>query len=75
MPTEPAVKRTLAFFDGRNLFYAARNAFGYMWPNYDPLKLAEAVCQARGWQLDATYFYTGLPCLDPRDYRPKGGKP
>lgn len=61
MPAEPAVKRTIAFFDGQNLFYAAKYAFGYNWPNYDPLKLASAVCQAQGWQLDATNFYTGLP--------------
>jgi uncharacterized LabA/DUF88 family protein len=61
MPAEPAVKRTVAFFDGQNLFYAAKNAFGYAWPNCDPLKLAQTVCQAQGWQLDATFFYTGLP--------------
>jgi hypothetical protein len=61
VPAEPAVKRAVAFFDGQNLFYAAKYAFGYRWPNYDPLKLAQAVCQAQGWQLDATCFYTGLP--------------
>jgi hypothetical protein len=27
MPTEPAVKRTIAFIDGQNLFYDARAAF------------------------------------------------
>lgn len=61
MAAEPAVKRTVAFFDGQNLFYAAKNAFGYAWPNFDPLKLAQTVCQTQGWQLDATFFYTGLP--------------
>jgi len=61
MPAEPAVKRTIAFFDGQNLFYAAKHAFGYTWPNYDPRKLAGAVCAARGWQLDKVCFYTGLP--------------
>jgi hypothetical protein len=49
MPVEPAVKRAIAFFDGQNLFYAAKHAFGYSWPNYDPLKLARAVCQSQGW--------------------------
>jgi hypothetical protein len=44
MPAEPTVKRTIAFVDGQNLFYAAKYAFGYSWPNYDPLKLAQAVC-------------------------------
>jgi uncharacterized LabA/DUF88 family protein len=61
MPTEPPVKRTIAFFDGQNLFYAAKYAFGYSWPNYDPLKLARAVCQSRNWQLDKACFYTGIP--------------
>lgn len=61
MPAEPAVKRTIAFFDGQNLFYAVKYAFGYTWPNYDPLKLAQAVCHAQGWQLVRTCFYTGLP--------------
>lgn len=48
MPVEPAIRRTIAFFDGQNLFYAAKYAFGYAWPNYDPLKLAQAVCRTRG---------------------------
>jgi uncharacterized LabA/DUF88 family protein len=64
MPIEPTVKRSIAFFDGQNLFYAAKQAFGYTWPNYDPLKLARAVCQTQGWQLLKTCFYTGVPSLD-----------
>jgi hypothetical protein len=27
--TEPPVKRAIAFFDGQNLFHAAKRAFGY----------------------------------------------
>ncbi len=61
MPAEPAVKRVHAFFDGQNLFYAAKYAFGYSWPNYDPLLLAKAVCQSMNWQLEKTWFYTGMP--------------
>ncbi len=61
MRVEPPVKRTVAFFDGQNLFYAVKKAFGYGWPNYDPLALARAVCAARGWNLQGTRFYTGLP--------------
>ncbi len=61
MPAEPTIKRALAFFDGQNLFYAAKYAFGYKWPNYDPQRLAESVCQAMGWQLRETRFYTGFP--------------
>jgi uncharacterized LabA/DUF88 family protein len=65
MLAEPAIKRTVVFFDGQNLFHAAKNAFGYVYPNYDPLLLARAVCQAKGWQLIETRFYTGVP--DARD--------
>ncbi len=63
MSSEPAAKRVAAFFDGQNLFYAAKNAFGYRWPNYDPLKLAQSVCAQHGWTLAQTAFYTGLPSV------------
>lgn len=58
---EPRIKRATAFFDGQNLFHAAKKAFGYLDPIYDPVKLAHAVCQAQGWQLTQTRFYTGVP--------------
>lgn len=61
MPVEPAVKRAAAFIDGQNLFCAAKEAFGYTFPNYDPRALAQAVCTANGWSLIATRFYTGVP--------------
>ena len=65
-PDEP---RTIAFFDGQNLFHSAREAFetnlpgaiDYRYPNYDPLKLAERVCQDQGWKLTQVRFYTGVP--------------
>jgi uncharacterized LabA/DUF88 family protein len=63
MPAEPAVKRAVAFFDGQNLFHAAREAFGYTYPNYDPWALAQAVCQEKGWTLSGSRFYTGIPDL------------
>lgn len=63
MPAEPSVKRTVAFFDGQNLFYGAKHAFGYRWPNYDPLLLAAAICQSRQWHLAQVRFYTGLPSV------------
>ena len=63
MPKEPAPKRAIAFFDGQNLFHAAKEAFGYSYPNYDPLKLAIAICREQGWSLSAVRFYTGIPDL------------
>ena len=58
---EPRDKRVVAFVDGQNLFYAAKKAFGYDFPNYDPLKLVQLVCTQRTrWNLEL-YFYTGLP--------------
>ena len=69
MPSEPAIKRTIAFFDGQNLFYAVKAAFGYTYPNYDVLKLAQTVCRGQGWNLTKTRFYTGVPDLQDN---PKG---
>jgi uncharacterized LabA/DUF88 family protein len=63
MPIEPSVKRAVAFVDGQNLFYAVKKAFGYAWPNYDPLALAEGICRSKGWTLNQTCFYTGLPSI------------
>jgi hypothetical protein len=61
MPAEPVVKRTVAFVDGQNLFYAAKAAFGHEHPSYDVKALAEAVCAQRSWKLEQVRFYTGGP--------------
>ena len=61
MPAEPTVKRTVAFFDGQNLFHHARAAFGYTYPNYSPLALANRVCETEGLNLHQIRFYTGKP--------------
>ena len=58
---EPGAKRTIAFFDGQNLFNSAKEAFGYPYPNFDPQKLANTVCTRNGWMLAETRFYTGIP--------------
>ena len=58
MRPEPLTKRTVAFVDGQNLFHAAREAFGYTYPNYDVKALAERVCQSKGWDLAQVRFYT-----------------
>jgi uncharacterized LabA/DUF88 family protein len=59
--SEPAVKRAVAFVDGQNLFYAAKTAFGYSFPNYDIRPLVTAICQNQGWQMTGVRFYTGIP--------------
>ena len=61
MPPEPVAKRAIVFIDGQNLFHAAREAFGYTYPNYDVRALAERVCAGQEWQLAQTRFYTGIP--------------
>jgi uncharacterized LabA/DUF88 family protein len=69
MRAEPTIKRCIAYFDGQNLFHAARDAFGYTFPNYDPLKLAQALCSFQVWQLVETRFYTGVPdAMDKPDW-------
>jgi uncharacterized LabA/DUF88 family protein len=60
MRIEPSIKRTIAFFDGQNVFHAAKFAFGYRFPNYDPLKLARLVCAQKGWSLVEARLYTGI---------------
>ena len=67
---EPAIKRAVSFFDGQNLFRRAKAAFGHYHPNYDPKKLSDAVCAARGWESHGVRFYTGIPDKrrDPRWY-------
>jgi uncharacterized LabA/DUF88 family protein len=47
--------------DGQNLFHSAREAFGYDYPNYHPLALADYICSERGWHCQQVRFYTGVP--------------
>jgi uncharacterized LabA/DUF88 family protein len=61
VPIEPTSKRAVAFFDGQNLFHSVREAFGYTYPNFDPVALAGSLCQQQGWELSETRFYTGIP--------------
>jgi len=61
MRIEPPVKRCIAFVDGQNLFYAAKQAFGYNFPNYDVQALSRTLCLMHGWRLESTRFYTGIP--------------
>ena len=58
---EPAIKRTVVFIDGQNLYRSAKEAFGYFFPNYDVKLLSEKICSSQGWHLTGIYFYTGIP--------------
>src|SRR4029077_18045259 len=66
---EPLIKRAVAFFDGQNLFYSVRSAFGYTFPNYDVVALATAVCATRGWRA-AVSSSPSVVALDPNHARP-----
>ncbi|SDT93882.1 NYN domain-containing protein [Stappia sp. ES.058] len=57
----PSPIRAIAFVDGQNLFHSAKASFGHRYPNYNVRKLAKAVCEAQGWELEAVRFYTGVP--------------
>lgn len=35
--------------------------FGYAYPNFDILKLSDALCRRHGWELEQARFYTGVP--------------
>jgi len=62
---QPVKKNAIIFFDGQNLYRAAKDAFGYHYPNYDIKLLSEWVCANKGWNLSGIYFYTGVP--NPQD--------
>lgn len=61
MQPEAPAKRAVAFFDGQNLFHAAKAVFGSRWPDYDPQALATRVCSDNGWALAGVRHYTGIP--------------
>ena len=64
-PSERAIaKRAVSFIDGQNLFHHAKAAFGHYHPNYDPVKLSDAVCRTNGWRRHGVRFYTGIPTAD-----------
>jgi uncharacterized LabA/DUF88 family protein len=64
---EPFEKRVYAFVDGQNLYHAVKAAYGYTYPNYDPLLLSKSICNSSGWSLIKVNFYTGVPkkAVDP----------
>lgn len=61
MVVTPPNPKLIAFVDGQNLYHAAREAFGYTWPNYDVLALARTISSQHGWPLQQVRFYTGVP--------------
>ncbi|MCB4792151.1 MAG: NYN domain-containing protein [Elusimicrobia bacterium] len=61
MIIEPHIKRTFIFVDGQNIFHAVKEAFGYSYPNYNILKLAQYICTQNNWQISKINFYTGIP--------------
>ncbi|MCY3880143.1 MAG: NYN domain-containing protein [Rhodobacteraceae bacterium] len=61
MVQAPKTRRAVSFIDGQNLFRHAKDAFGHHHPNYDPVKLTEAVCNANNWDCISVRFYTGVP--------------
>jgi len=65
MTPAPRIKPTLCrvhtFFDGQNLFRQAEEAFGYNYPNYDPIALSEEVTKLSPDRvLEKIHFYTGV---------------
>lgn len=56
-------KRVVTFIDGQNLYHTARTIFDITHPDYDVLKLSNAVLGflPKGCFLSAARFYTGMP--------------
>jgi uncharacterized LabA/DUF88 family protein len=62
LAVEPATKRAITFIDGQNLYHGLREAFSSTThPNYDLMKLSQAVCAREGWVLKQVRFYSGYP--------------
>lgn len=57
-------KRVIAFFDGQNLYHAAREAFQVSHPNFDVFALANTACPSPGYYLKQIRFYSGVPSAD-----------
>ena len=66
--SEPPLKRVHVFFDGQNLYQAAKRAFRRDRPDYCVQKLAQHVCAADDWRLDKVHFYTGYPSVSEQEY-------
>lgn len=61
LPPKPSIARAHVFFDGQNLYHSAKECFDYPFPNYDPIKLAEAITSLTpGRRLEKIHFYTGV---------------
>ena len=63
MTEENGQKRAVAFIDGSNTRLAARKAFGEAYAIYNPLALAQLVCEQQGLELAGVRFYLGVPDL------------
>ncbi|MGB4441361.1 MAG: hypothetical protein WBJ62_03960 [Coriobacteriia bacterium] len=63
-PCAPSILRAHAFFDAQNLFHSVKSAYGYRYPNYDPIALAHLACRRLDLRCDGIHFYTGVH--DPR---------
>ncbi len=57
----PTNIRVVSFVDGQNLFYAVKDAFGYEYPNFNPILLSNSICSMNGWNSPKVRFYTGHP--------------
>ena len=60
VPPVPAPLRAHVFFDGQNLFRSVKHCFGYSYPNYDVVALAQLVCARQNLRCDRLHFYTGI---------------
>jgi uncharacterized LabA/DUF88 family protein len=68
-PYRPAICRVHAFFDAQNLFLTAKECFGYKYPNFDPIKLAELVTGLEKDRiLTKIHFYTGVHDIKENEY-------
>lgn len=59
----PTKKRVVVFFDCQNLFQSAKEAWGYSFPNFDPIELSKMIVRSHAsaqWLLHGIRLYTGI---------------
>ncbi len=80
MLSEPPAKRAFVFIVGQNLFHAAKEAFGYSFPNYDVAESVITTSTTTTLLVLASisrkpYFLTHLLISFPPWAEPQAGKP
>ncbi len=58
---EPKLKKVVTFFDIQNFYLTSKSAWGFSYPNFDPIALSTLVTSRHtDWKLTGIKLYTGI---------------